>query len=104
MPLASSPEARPLSRRAKRILAVAGGVLLVVVVGAIAWTALGPGGSGTSANGCIALTIPGSTGGSYLHQCGATAKATCRNAFAHTDRISLLIRPQCRRAGLTTHS
>jgi hypothetical protein len=100
VPLASAPEARPLSRRAKRMLALAGGVLLVAAVAAIVWAAFDPGGSGTSANGCIALTIPGSTGGSYLHQCGAAAKATCRNAYAHTDRVSLLIRPQCRLAGI----
>jgi hypothetical protein len=35
-----------------------------------------------------------------VHQCGATAKATCRSAFAHDGKFSLLARPQCRLAGL----
>ena len=100
MPLPSSPEARPLSRRAKRILALAGGLLIAALVGGIVWSAFDPGGSGGSKAGCIALTLPSSTGGSYLHQCGAAAKATCHSAFTHNDKISLLTRPQCRLAGL----
>jgi hypothetical protein len=99
MPLVSPPPARPLSRRARRMLALAGGILVIAVIGGIVWSAFTPGGY-TSRAGCISVTLPSSTGGSLLHQCGATAKATCRRAFTHSDRISLLARPQCRLAGL----
>jgi hypothetical protein len=70
------------------------------LAGVIAWSASDPGRSGDSKAGCISVTVPGSTGGSFLHECGGAAKATCRNAFTHGDRVSLLIRPQCRLAGL----
>ncbi|HEY1918682.1 MAG TPA: hypothetical protein VGH27_24170 [Streptosporangiaceae bacterium] len=100
MPFAAPAEARPVSPRVKRVLLSAGLVLAVVVVGTIVWSAFNPGGSGTSKNGCISVTLASSTGGSTIHQCGAAAKATCRNAFTHGDRISMLTRPQCRLAGL----
>jgi hypothetical protein len=100
MPFATPPQARPASPHAKRVLLTAGLVLAVVAVGAIVWSAFNPGGSGTSKNGCISVTLPSSTGGSLIHECGAAAKTTCRNAFTHGDRISLLTRPQCRLAGL----
>jgi hypothetical protein len=100
MPLAAPPQARPASPRVKRVLLGAGLALVVVAVGAILWSAFNPGGYGTSKNGCISVTLASSTGGSTIHQCGATAKATCRNAFTHGDRLSLLTRPQCRLAGL----
>jgi hypothetical protein len=44
--------------------------------------------------------MPSSTGGALLHDCGAAARAMCRNAFANTGKLSLLTRPQCRLAGL----
>ena len=99
MPLPSPPQARPLSRRAKHLLAVAGGILAIALAGGIVWSAFNPGGY-TSKAGCISVTLPSSTGGSLLHQCGAAAKATCRSAFTRGDRLSLLARPQCRLAGL----
>jgi hypothetical protein len=100
MPFSSSPQAQPLSGRGKRVLVLAGVVLLLVVGGVVAWSAANPGGYGSSKDGCISVTLPSSTGGALLHQCGADAKATCHNAFKRTDKISLLTRPQCRLAGL----
>jgi hypothetical protein len=100
MPFATPPQARAASPRVKRVLLAAVVVLVVAVAGAIAWSAFNPGGSGTSKNGCISVTLPSSTGGSLIHECGSSARTTCRDAFAHTDRVSLLERPQCRLAGL----
>jgi hypothetical protein len=64
------------------------------------WAAVRPGTYGSSKNGCITVTIPSSTGGALLHQCGQSARTTCQGAFAGSDKISLLIRPQCREAGI----
>jgi hypothetical protein len=103
MPLSSPPQARPVTRRTRRILALAGGILVAGVVAVIAWAAFTPGSRyGSSKNGCITVTLPSSTGGAFVHECGGAAKATCRSAFTHTDRVSLLTRPQCRLAGLTS--
>lgn len=77
-----------------------GGILAAAIAVIIGWTALSPGGYGSSRAGCVTVTVAGSTGGALLHACGADAKAMCRNAFARGDRISLLTRPQCRLAGL----
>jgi hypothetical protein len=103
MPFSSSPQARPLSGRAKRVLILAGVAAVLVAAGVIAWSAASPGGYGSSKDGCITVTLPSSTGGAVIHQCGAAARATCHGAFVHTDRLSMLTRPQCRLAGLAPH-
>jgi hypothetical protein len=101
MPFSSSPQAQPLSGRAKRVLVLAGVIVVLAVAGVIAWSAVSPGGYGSSRAGCITVTLPSSMGGALLHQCGRAAKATCHDAYTHGDRLSVLTRPQCRLAGLT---
>jgi hypothetical protein len=101
MPFASTPPAEQVTGRDKRrIVAVIAAILLVT--GAVAvWAAVRPGSYGSSRGGCITVTIPSSTGGGLLHQCGQPAKATCQRAFAASDKISVLTRPQCRLAGIS---
>src|SRR5256885_1421771 len=89
-----------LTPRQKRVFAIVGCAVLVLAAAVGVWAAISPGRYGQSGHGCINVTAPSSTGGSILHQCGTAARVTCRNAFAHTDRLALLIRPQCRLAGL----
>jgi hypothetical protein len=93
-----------MTRRDKRILAVVGGFLLAVLAGVGVWAAVRPGSYDRSHDGCITVSVPSSTGGGLLHQCGAQARMTCRNAFAQDDRLALLTRPQCRLAGLAQPS
>jgi hypothetical protein len=100
-PSPRSPAARRLTRRAKRRLAWASGIAAAAVIAVVAWAALSPGSYGGSRAGCVTVTVPSSTGGGLLHACGSDAKAMCRRAFARTDKISLLARPQCHLAGLT---
>ncbi|HLX48218.1 MAG TPA: hypothetical protein VKS82_07790 [Streptosporangiaceae bacterium] len=100
MPFSSSPRAEPLSGRAKRVLVLAGVIVAVAVAGVVVWSAVSPGGYGSSKAGCITVTLPSSTGGALLHQCGTAAKVTCHNAYTHGDKLSVLTRPQCRLAGL----
>lgn len=77
------------------------GAVAAAAIGLGIWSAVGSDPYATSANGCVNLTIPSSTGGATLHYCGATAKSFCKTAYASSDRISLLARPQCVLAGLT---
>lgn len=101
MPFASTPPAEPVTARDKRrIVAVIAAILLVVAAVAV-WAAVRPGAYGASRDGCITVTIPSSTGGGLLHQCGQSAKSTCQRAFAGSDKLSLLTRPQCRQAGIS---
>jgi hypothetical protein len=90
-----------LSRRGKRILLAAAGVVAAALIAVGVYSAVGTDRYGPSANGCVNLTIAGSTGGATLHYCGAQAKSFCRSAYASGDRISQLARPQCALAGLT---
>ncbi len=90
-----------LSRRGKRIVFAVLGAVLAAAVGLGVWSAVGPDRYGPSANGCVNVMIPSSTGGATLHYCGARAKAFCKNAFASADPISRRGRPQCVLAGLT---
>jgi len=88
-----------LTRRQKRVFAAVGAALVVVLGGVGVWAATDPGSYGRSGNGCVNVTVPSTTGGAILHDCGAAAQALCQRAFAHHDKIALLARPQCRQAG-----
>jgi hypothetical protein len=95
-----NPRGESLTARQKRVFAVVGGLLIVLAAGAGIWAAMSPGSYGRSANGCVNVVEPSSTGGAVLHQCGSAARALCRSAFAHHSKLDLLTRPQCRLAGL----
>jgi hypothetical protein len=95
-----NPRGETLTSRQKRVFAIVGGLLIVLVAGAGAWAALGPDKYGRSSHGCVNVVEPSSTGGAVLHQCGDAARAMCRSAFAHHSKLDLLTRPQCRLAGL----
>ena len=90
-----------LSPRGKRIAYLILAVILAAGLGIGIWSAVSSDPYGTSANGCVSLTLPSTTGAGTLHYCGAQAKAFCRNSFAKSDPVSLAARPQCDLAGLT---
>jgi hypothetical protein len=100
MPFAAQPRAEPITGRERRRIAIAAAAFLVVLAGVGGWAAISPGNYGSSTNGCITVTLPSSTGGALMHQCGPAAKATCEHAFASTGKVAALTRPQCRLAGL----
>jgi hypothetical protein len=93
------PQSQPVRGDKRRLAAIAVAVV-ILFAGVAAWTAAHPGGNGNSPAGCVSVTIPSTTGGALLHQCGLRARVMCRDAFRHHDRLSLLIRPPCRAAGL----
>jgi hypothetical protein len=95
-----NPRGESLTPRQKRVFAVVGSLLIVLAAGVGAWAALSPGSYGRSGNGCVNVVEPSSTGGAVLHQCGSAARALCRSAFTRHGKLDLLIRPQCRLAGL----
>ena len=95
----TNPRAGQLSRRQKRVMLVVSLVVLCVLGGLGAWGAFAPDSYQGSANGCVNLTVPSSTGGANLRYCGSQAKAFCRSAFTQSDAISLRARPQCVLAG-----
>ena len=93
------PTAGSLTQKQKRLFAVIGVVIILLLGGLGVWGALAHDAYGTSANGCVNVTLPSSTGGSTLHYCGSQAKAFCQSAFTGTDQVSLRARPQCVLAG-----
>ena len=100
MPLLNPPSPPASVRSDKRSLFVLVIAIALVFAGVAAWSSVHQDRYGRSGTGCFAVTIPSSTGGALLHQCGANARATCRHAFRSHDRLALLMRPQCRSAGL----
>ena len=90
-----------LSPRGKRIVYLVAGLVVAVSAGLTVWSGLSHDKYGSSANGCVNVTIASSMGGGTLSYCGAKAKIFCASAFASSDRVSLLARPQCDAAGLT---
>jgi hypothetical protein len=89
-----------ISARQKRIFAVAAVVVVALFGGLAAWGATAHDTYGTSAHGCVSVTVPNSTGGAVLHYCGSPAQAFCQASFGSRDQVSLLARPQCVLAGL----
>lgn len=100
MPFAVQPQAEPVTGRDKRRILFVIAAIIVVLGGVGIWAAVRPGSYGASRNGCITVTLPSTTGGALLHQCGGAARATCRHAFVSGGKMSALTRPQCRLAGL----
>jgi hypothetical protein len=90
-----------LTPRRKRIVYLVVAVLVAAGIAVGVWSGASHDKYGPSGNGCVTLTFASSTGGSTSHYCGAAAKSFCQSAFAHSDRISLLARPQCDLAGWT---
>jgi len=89
-----------LTPKQKRIFAIIGVLVILVLGGLGLWGALHHDAYGTSAHGCVNVTLPSSTGGSTLHYCGGQAQAFCKSAFASPGQISDRARPQCVLAGL----
>jgi hypothetical protein len=96
----AAPPAGPLSGRSRLVLLASAVIFLLGIGGVAVWAAHDPGRYSSSGEGCVTLTVPNSTGGAVLHACGDPARAMCRSAFAGTDRIAMLTRPQCDIAGL----
>src|SRR5438552_13172670 len=102
----SNPNAggEKLSPRGKRILIIVSALIAAAAIGGSIWGVVAEDKYGNSANGCVNVTLAGSTGGELVHKCGADAKAFCKVAYTTSDRIAQLARPQCQAAGLTRTS
>jgi hypothetical protein len=100
MPFATQPRAEQATPRDKRRILIVVAALVVIVAAVSIWAAVRPGAYGSSGNGCVTVSMPSSTGGALIHDCGGAAKTLCKHAFTASDKISLLTRPQCRLAGL----
>jgi hypothetical protein len=100
MPLLAPPPPPLPAHGGTRRLAVIGLAVALALAAVAAWSAVHPDGFGQSRAGCVTVTIPSSTGGALLHACGARARAMCRGATSRQDRLSLLITPRCKAAGL----
>jgi hypothetical protein len=90
-----------LSPRGKRIVYLIAALVLAAGAAIAIWSGLSHDDLSGSANGCVNVTFPSTTGGGTLHYCGSKAQTFCKHAFAHSDSVSLLARPQCDDAGLT---
>lgn len=100
MPFASIPAAERATGRDKRRVAAAIAAIGLVLAAVAIWATVRPGAYDGSRHGCITVNLPSSMGGSLVHQCGSAARATCQRAYAGTDEVSRLTRPQCRLAGI----
>jgi hypothetical protein len=100
MPLIAPPPGTQATHLSKRALAAFGAAVAAAGIGLGTWAVVSPGSYGQSHEGCITVTIPNSTGGALLHECGSNARSVCRAAFRRDDRLALLTRPACRQAGL----
>jgi hypothetical protein len=88
----TNPGAGRLPRRQKRVFAVVGVVVVLLLAGLATWGALASDSYSSSGHGCVNVTVP-----SY---CGAAARSFCQTSFRSQDQISLRARPQCVQAGL----
>src|ERR1700743_2407441 len=73
----ANPLDRRLNRRQKLVMAIAGGTVLLVLIGLGVWGAVAPDSYSQSGHGCVNVTIPGTMGGGTLHHCGNDARQFC---------------------------
>ena len=99
-PRPDRPPGPPRSPARRRLLWALAGLVVALAAAGTVWAATQPGRYGRSANGCVNVMVPSSTGGAIVHGCGATARSMCRAAFAGHDKLARLTRPQCLLAGL----
>jgi hypothetical protein len=92
---------RKLTPRGRRIVYLVVSLVVAACAAVGIWSAVSSDPLATSANGCVSVTIPSSTGGQIAHYCGAQAKALCRQAFVNVDTTSVAEQKQCVLAGLT---
>jgi len=97
----TNPRAGHLSPRQKRVFAITTVLVVVLFGGLAAWGVTAHDSYGPSANGCVNVTVPNSTGGATLHYCGPQARSFCQASFASQDEVSRRARPECARAGLS---
>src|SRR5690242_20680451 len=97
----TNPGTARIPARHKRIFTVAAVVVVILFGGLAAWGATAHDTYGTSAHGCVSVTVPNSTGGAVLHYCGSRAQSFCQASFRARDQVSLRARPQCVLAGLS---
>lgn len=97
------PQTATLPRLSKRERWMVGGVLGVVAVIAVVLVISFVSSTPSSSNGCIYATIPGAVGAEQIHECGATAHATCQSVNApgaYAPQAARTIAAACRKAGL----
>ncbi len=92
---------RKLTARGKRMVYLVLGLVVAACAAVGIWSAVSSDPLATSANGCVSVNIPSSTGGQLGHFCGAQAKTLCRQAFAAADQTAVAEQKQCVLAGLT---
>jgi hypothetical protein len=97
-----SRPAAPLGRRARAVLVACAIGAALVLAAVTVWAVVDPDRFVHSADGCVSVAVPSTTGGAFLHACGDRARAMCRTAFAADDRIALMTRPECVAAGLAS--
>ena len=97
----TNPLDRRMTRRQKLVTAIAGGTVLLVLIGLGVWGAVAPDSYSQSGHGCVNVNLPGTTGGVTQHFCGSKAVQFCRSSSVQgSDRVAELSRKQCQIAGL----
>ncbi|HVT66997.1 MAG TPA: hypothetical protein VHF26_04550, partial [Trebonia sp.] len=92
---------RSLTSRGRRVVWAVVAAVLAAGLAVGIWSAVAADPAATSANGCVSVNVPSTTGGGLLHHCGQDAVAFCRMAFTAANAVALAARPQCDLAGLT---
>src|ERR1700761_8444760 len=96
----TNPLDRRLTRRRKVVMATAGSIVLIVLIGLGVWGAFAPDSYSQSGHGCVNVSLPGTTGGVTQHFCGAKATQFCRSSSVQgNERDAVLSRKQCQIAG-----
>jgi hypothetical protein len=90
----------PLTRRQRRAMSAAGAAAVLALIVAIVLIATQPSGVAASRHGCLNMVLASATGAGLLHECGAPARAFCRQEYARHDAVATAVQAQCRLAGI----
>jgi hypothetical protein len=89
---------RSLPTRARRTLAIVGGILVLATALTLYFTVAK---SDSSSAGCVDVTVPSTMGAGQIHSCGQAAERLCRTQLARSpsDPYARSAQAACRRAG-----
>jgi hypothetical protein len=97
VPPVRKPPDEKLSGRERRLLIVAGVVVLLIGVVTAVWTVYQS--NVDRQAGCVTVNVASTLGGAYFHYCGTQAREWCAAEYAASDTLALRARNACAAAG-----
>jgi F0F1-type ATP synthase assembly protein I len=90
-------EQQHLTGRQRRLLIVAGVIVLLIGIATAVWTVRQS--AADRSAGCVSVNVPSTLGGAYFHYCGTQAQQWCAAEYTAHDTLAVRAHGACDAAG-----